>query len=129
VTTILLVDDDGAWRVALERWLKGEGMRGIGLGRAEWIASAIETHRPDAVLLDIHLPGTDGLRVLEVVRHRWPTLPVIIMTAFGGRETGDLARNCGASGYLEKPFRMAQLMAEIERVTSPTRQPSTGEPP
>jgi DNA-binding response OmpR family regulator len=128
VTTILLVDDDSAWRVALERWLRGEGMRGIGLGRGEWITSAIETHRPDAVLLDVHLPGVDGLRVLEVVRHRWPGLPVIIMTAFGGRETGDLARQCGATGYLEKPFRMAELMAEIARATGEAPRPSPGEP-
>ena len=116
-TTVLLVDDDGAWRAVLERWLQGEGMRGIGLGRGEWIASAIETHRPDVVLLDIHLPGQDGLQVLEVVRYRWPNLPVIIMTAFGGHETGDLARRCGATGYLEKPFRMADLATELERAT------------
>jgi DNA-binding NtrC family response regulator len=117
VTTVMVVDDDAAWRVALERWLHSEGMRGIGLGRAEWITSAIETHQPDAVLLDIHLPGSDGLQVLEVVRHRWPVLPVIVMTAFGGQETGDLARRCGATGYLDKPFRMADLMTELRRVT------------
>jgi len=116
--TIMIVDDDSAWRVALERWLRDEGMRGIGLSRGEWITSAIETHRPDAVLLDIHLPGVDGLQVLEIVRERWPSLPVIVMTAFGGRETGDLARRCGAAGYLDKPFRMADLTQEIRRLIS-----------
>jgi len=113
--TVLLVDDDGDWRAALERWLQGEGMRGIGLGRGEWITSAIETHQPDVVLLDIHLPGLDGLQILEVLRLRWPSLPVVIMTAFGGFETGELARRCGATGYLEKPFRMADLMTELAR--------------
>jgi DNA-binding NtrC family response regulator len=116
--TIMIVDDDSAWRVALERWLRDEGMRGIGLSRAEWIISAIEAHRPDAVLLDIHLPGADGLQALETVRQRWPTLPVIVMTAFGGRETGELARRCGATGYLDKPFRMADLTREVERATA-----------
>jgi DNA-binding NtrC family response regulator len=117
VTTVMIVDDDTAWRGSLERYLSSEGMRGIGLGRAEWIASAIETHRPDAVLLDIHLPGVDGLQALETVRRRWPTLPVIIMTAFGGRETADLAMRCGATGYLDKPFRMADLVGEVRRAT------------
>jgi two-component system, NtrC family, nitrogen regulation response regulator GlnG len=117
-TTILLVDDDGAWRAVIERWLEAEGMRGIGLGRGEWVTSAIDTHRPDALLLDIHLPGVDGLQVLEAVRVRWPDLPVVIMTAFGGRETGELARQCGATAYLEKPFRMGDLMAELERLTA-----------
>jgi two-component system nitrogen regulation response regulator GlnG len=121
VTTIMVVDDDTAWRGALERWLSSEGMRGIGLGRAEWVTTAIDTHKPDAVLLDIHLPGTDGLQVLERVRHRWPTLPVIVMTAFGGRETGELARRCGATGYLDKPFRMAELMLELRRATGDRR--------
>lgn len=116
-TTVLLVDDDSAWRAALEHWLKGEGMRAIGLSRGEWINSAIETHRPDVVLLDIHLPGLDGLQVLEVVRLRWPRLPVVIMTAFGGFETGELARRSGATGYLEKPFRMTDLMTELARAT------------
>ena len=116
--TIMIVDDDSAWRVALERWLRDEGMRGVGLSRGEWITSAIETHRPDAVLLDIHLPGVDGLQVLEIVHQRWPSLPVIVMTAFGGRETGDLARRCGAAGYLDKPFRMADLTQEIQRLIS-----------
>jgi DNA-binding NtrC family response regulator len=116
-TTVLLVDDDGGWRAVLERWLRGEGMRGIGLSRGDQIASAIETHQPDVVLLDIHLHGVDGLQVLEVVRGRWPKLPVIVMTAFGGSETGELARQRGASGYLEKPFRMSDLMSEVERTT------------
>jgi DNA-binding NtrC family response regulator len=126
-TTVLLVDDDGDWRAALEQWLQGEGMRGIGLGRGEWITSAIDTHRPDVVLLDIHLPGLDGLQILELLRLRWPSLPVVVMTAFGGFETGELARRCGATGYLEKPFRMADLMTELARALESVPQRSLEE--
>ena len=126
VTTVLLVDDDGDWRAALELWLQGEGMRGIGLGRGERITSAIETHRPDVVLLDIHLPGLDGLQILDLLHLRWPSLPVVIMTAFGGFETGELARRCGATGYLEKPFRMAELMSELARALEGRAQRSSG---
>jgi DNA-binding NtrC family response regulator len=114
-----MVDDDDAWRASLERWLQAEAMRAIGLARAEWITSAIETHRPDVVLLDIQLPGVDGLQVLEAVRARWPRLPIVVMTAFGGPETGELARRCGATGYLDKPFQMDDLMAELARTTGP----------
>lgn len=89
-TTVLPVDDDGAWRAVLERVLRSEGMRGIGLDRGDQIA---------------------------VVRYRWPDLPVIVMTAFGGSETGELARRRGATGYLEKPFRMSELVTEVERTT------------
>jgi DNA-binding NtrC family response regulator len=115
--TVLVVDDDAAWRAVLERWLQDEGMRGIGVARGEWVTGAIHTHQPDVVLLDVHLPGIDGLYVLGVVRRHWPTLPVIIMTAFGGRETAELARRCGATGYLDKPFRMTELASELARAT------------
>jgi DNA-binding NtrC family response regulator len=114
--TVVLVDDDGAWRAALGGWLEAEGMRVIRLARGEWIISALETHRPDLVLLDVHLPGLDGLEVLESVRRRWPTLPVIVMTAFGGPETAELAHRCGATAYLDKPFRLADLSAHIDRL-------------
>jgi DNA-binding response OmpR family regulator len=126
-TTILFVDDDAAWRVVLDRWFKGLGLRSIGLARGEWIAHAIEHYRPDVLLLDIHLPGRDGLRVLEDVRRRWPTMPVVVMTAFGGKQTADLVRHVGASGYLDKPFRMDELTAELMRVvgrSAPGNEPS-----
>ncbi|HEX9818853.1 MAG TPA: response regulator [Methylomirabilota bacterium] len=114
--TVVLVDDDGAWRASLGGWLEAEGMRVIRLARGEWIISALETHRPDLVLLDVHLPGLDGLEVLETVRRRWPTLPIIVMTAFGGPETAELAQRCGATAYLDKPFRLADLTVHIERI-------------
>lgn len=114
-TTVVLVDDDSALREAVARWLEGEGMRVIGLSRGEWVTSAIETHRADALLLDVHLPGLDGLQLLEAVRHRWQELPVIVMTAFGGPDTAALAQRFGATAYLDKPFRMADLVTTLER--------------
>ncbi|HEU4369048.1 MAG TPA: response regulator [Methylomirabilota bacterium] len=114
--TVVLVDDDGAWRTVLGGWLEGEGMRVIRLARGEWITSAVETHRADVVLLDVHLPGLDGLDVLEALHRRWPALPIIVMTAFGGPDTADLAHRCGATAYLDKPFRMTELMDHMERI-------------
>lgn len=61
--------------------------------------------------------GLDRGDQIAVVRYRWPDLPVIVMTAFGGSETGELARRRGATGYLEKPFRMSELVTEVERTT------------
>jgi len=126
-TTVLFVDDDAAWRVVLDRWFKGAGLRSIGLARGEWITHAIKRYRPDVVLLDMHLSGRNGLCVLDEVRGRWATLPVIVMTAFGGKYTADLALQLGATGYLDKPFRMEQLTAELRRVVgrpAPGNEPS-----
>jgi DNA-binding NtrC family response regulator len=116
--TLLIVDDDPAWRDALKGWLEREGFRAIMLARADWIVPAVDLHRPDAIVLDVNLPGTSGLDVLGALGRRWPALPVVIMTAFGGPGVGDVARRLGAAGYLEKPFRMAALVDEIRRVAS-----------
>ena len=121
VVRLLVVDDDPAWRDALKGWLEREGFRAIMLARADWIVPAVELHRPDAVVLDVNLPGVSGLDVLDSLIRRWPALPVLIMTAFGGPGVGDTAHRLGASAYLEKPFRMATLVAEIRRVARPGR--------
>src|SRR5688572_5691810 len=81
--TILVVDDDTAWLANLEAWLAHDGFRVIGISRGEWVVEAVDFHEPDAVLLDIHLPGADGLDILRQLRHRRPEIPVVIMTAFG----------------------------------------------
>ena len=116
--TLLVVDDDPAWRDALKGWLEREGFRAIMLARADWIVPAVDLHRPDAIVLDVNLPGTSGLDVLSALGRRWPALPVVIMTAFGGPGVGDVARRLGAASYIEKPFRMAALVDEIRRVAS-----------
>jgi two-component system response regulator AtoC len=114
--TILVIDDNGTWRSALAAWLERDGFRVAGLSRAEWAASAVDTRGADVVILDVHSPGLDGLELLGAVRRRCPRLPVIVTTAFGGPEAGDVARRRGAASYLEKPFRMADLTTELRRL-------------
>jgi DNA-binding NtrC family response regulator len=116
--TLLVVDDDPAWRDALKEWLEREGFRAIMLARADWVVQAVELHRPDVVVLDVNLPGASGLDVLGALERRWPALPVVIMTAFGGPGVGAESRRLGAAAYLEKPFRMGSLVDEIRRVAA-----------
>ena len=116
--TLLIVDDDPAWRDALKEWLEREGFRAIMLARADWVVPAVELHRPDVVILDVNLPGASGLDVLGVLERRWPSLPLVVMTAFGGPGSGAEARRLGAAAYLEKPFRMGTLVDEIRRVAA-----------
>jgi DNA-binding response OmpR family regulator len=124
--TVLLVDDDADWRAALKSWLEREHLRVVALARGDWVVSAIELHRPDLVILDVHLPGANGLDVLGTLRSRCPDVPVLVTTAFGGRPLAETVRRLGAHGYLDKPFRLADLMAEIGRLGLLGRGDGTG---
>jgi CheY-like chemotaxis protein len=97
---VLLVDDDAEWRGLFEGRVSAEGMQARGAARGE---HAIATHRADIVVLDVDLPRIDGLHILDMVRHRWPMLPVIVMTAFGGRDTREFARRLEVTAYSTSP--------------------------
>jgi DNA-binding NtrC family response regulator len=115
--TVLVVDDDEAWRAALKDSLEREGFHVVAVARSEWTLPAIELYRPAVLVLDNVMPGpTLGLELLPALRRRWPDLPIVMMTAFGGMTTADEARRQGATAYFDKPFRVADLAGEIHRL-------------
>ena len=114
--TVVVVDDDTVWLSDLETWLSHDGFRVVGISRGEWVVDAVWFHEPDVVVLDVNLPGADGLDLLAQLRRRQPESPVIIMTAFGDFEVKDRARRLGAADYFDKPFRVKDLISAIRRV-------------
>ena len=67
------------------------------------------------------MPGAQiGLDLLPAMRRRWPDLPIVMMTAFGGRVTADEALRRGATVYFDKPFRLADLVDEIRLHLAPS---------
>jgi two-component system response regulator TctD len=110
---LLLVEDDPSMRAALERSLSRRGMRitscadGVqALGRWREVA-------PDVVLLDLSLPGMDGLDVLERARREGLRTPVLVLTARGTVGDRILGLNAGADDYLPKPFDLDELEARV----------------
>lgn len=114
--TVVVVDDDTAWLADLETWLTHSGFRVIGISRGEWVLEAVDFHEPDAVIVDLTLPGADGFQILGQLRRRRPGIPVIVMTAFGGFEIEDRARRLGAAAYFDKPFRLDSLVSALRRI-------------
>jgi DNA-binding response OmpR family regulator len=114
--SVVVVDDDTAWLADLETWLAHEGFQVIGISRGEWVVEAVDFHEPDVVVVDLQLPGVDGLEILGQLRRRRPTLPVIVMTAFGGTDVEQRVRRVGAAGYFDKPFRLENLVAAIRLI-------------
>jgi two-component system nitrogen regulation response regulator GlnG len=115
VKTILVVDDEQAVCWALQRALTREGHRVAVAASAEQAFDLATTQRPDAVVLDVRLPGLDGLSALAQLRELTHDAPVIVVTAFGNLSTAVRAVEGGAFDYLAKPFDLDQALETIGR--------------
>jgi two-component system nitrogen regulation response regulator GlnG len=121
---ILIVDDEEAVCWALDRALSQEGHRVWTVGSAEEAFGIAEKERPDAIVLDIRLPGLDGLSALGRLRALSGEAPVIIVTAFGNLTTAVGAVEGGAFDYLVKPFDLDQALETIGRALQKRSQPA-----
>jgi len=112
---ILVVDDEQAVCWALERALGQEGHQVSVASSAEEAFGRATQKRPDAVLLDVRLPGIDGLSALGRLRQLTHEAPVIVITAFGNLDTAVRAVEGGAFDYLTKPFDLSQALDAVGR--------------
>jgi two-component system nitrogen regulation response regulator GlnG len=112
---ILIVDDEEAVCWALERALKSQSHTVAVAPSAEEAFRRAAQHRPDAVILDVRLPGIDGLSALGKLRQLTHEAPVIIITAFGNLDTAVRAVEGGAFDYLAKPFDLDQALDAVAR--------------
>lgn len=115
MSRILIVDDEEAVCWALERALKREGHSVSVAGAAEEAFVQAEKHPPDAVILDVRLPGMDGISALARLHELTNNAPVIVVTAFGNLSTAVRAVEGGAFDYLAKPFDLDQALEAVNR--------------
>ena len=112
MTTVLVIDDEVAFVRALGISLRARGysMEAAGTGELG-LEAAARTH-PDVVVLDLGLPGIDGLEVLRALRG-WSHVPVIVLSARHNEATKVEALDAGADDYVTKPFGMDELLARL----------------
>lgn len=113
---IVIVDDEGLMRSVLKTLLQGAGY--VVVGEASNGVTALELcvkQQPDVVLLDINMPGADGLRVLRAIRKEFPAIKVIMVSAHGSMDRVSSAISAGAVGFVVKPFNAASVLKQIER--------------
>jgi two-component system nitrogen regulation response regulator NtrX len=108
--TILIVDDEESIRRSVADILSDEGYRPIVAGNGNEALEKLETGAPDLVLLDVAMPGLDGIEVLEQLRKKWADLPVVMMSGHGTIETAVRATKLGAYDFLEKPLSYYKLL-------------------
>jgi EAL domain-containing protein (putative c-di-GMP-specific phosphodiesterase class I)/DNA-binding NarL/FixJ family response regulator len=112
--TVLLVDDNSANLRLLERILSKAGVEHIHFTMDPWsVVEMYETLRPDLVLLDLHMPGMDGVAVMDAIRRATSDddfVPVIVLTADAGPEARQRVLSAGASDFLTKPVDRTEVI-------------------
>lgn len=120
--TLLIVDDQTGIRLLLNEVFTKEGFTTrLAANGAEAIQSVAEV-QPDCVLLDMKMPGIDGVEVLKRIKKDWPEIPVIMMTAYGEIDLTKDAMEHGAIRYFTKPFNIYEVRdAVLETISKTTR--------
>jgi len=115
VTTVLVVDDEPIVREVVVRYLEREGFRTLEAGDGQSARELVESGAPNLVVLDVMLPGTDGLTLCRWIRSR-SDLPVIMLTARGEEADRIVGLELGADDYVTKPFSPRELAARVRTV-------------
>lgn len=113
---ILIVDDDALMRKSLAITLGQQGYTTMSAESAEAALLLVRTTQPDLILLDIGLPGMDGLEALRTIRQQLANIPVIFVTARRRELDEIVGLELGADDYITKPFDLDVLMAHIKAV-------------
>ena len=127
-TKILVVDDDDDIRGLLIGFLIDEGFGATGVADAPNMDAAIARERPDLVVLDLMLPGEDGLSICRRLRST-SAIPVIMLTARSAEVDRIVGLEIGADDYVTKPFSKRELVARIRSVLRRGGQPTELNPP
>ncbi len=122
MANILVIDDEEAVCWALAKALKAEGHQVSISASAEDALEKARKNSFDAVILDVRLPGMDGLTALPTLKERTHDAPVIVITAFGNLPTAVRAVEGGAFDYLAKPFDLNQALETVQRALEQRRQ-------
>ncbi len=112
---VLIIDDDEKLRKLLKEYLEGNGFKVLTLADGCDVMKTLQKELPEMVILDIMLPGKDGLEVLKEIR-MGGSIPVIMLTAKGDQTDRIVGLELGADDYLPKPFNPRELLARMKAV-------------
>lgn len=107
--SLLIVDDQTGIRLLLDEVFRREGFVTRLAANGVEALQAVEDEIPGCILLDMKMPGIDGIEVLKRIKKNWPEIPVMMMTAYGELELTDDALQIGALKYFTKPFDIYEV--------------------
>jgi two-component system, NtrC family, response regulator AtoC len=112
---ILIADDDEVSCQLFAETLESEGFQVEQITSGDGALSRLGEETPDLLIIDVRMPGTSGLEVTRIVHEKYPSLPIIVMTAFGSIETAVEAIHEGAFDFISKPMNLAELKKTVSR--------------
>lgn len=115
--SIAIVDDDAPVLKALRRLLRGRGFEATTYGSASEFLTALHHQRPDCLILDLQMPGMNGLELLQHLKSLGIKVPTIVITAHGGENAAERCIAAGAVAFLAKPLQNAPLFDAIREAT------------
>ncbi len=119
---VVIAEDEAIVRLDLKEILVTAGYEVVGeTGRGDEAVTLVEQHGPDLVILDVKMPGMDGIRAAREITSRHK-VAVLLLTAFSQRDLIEEARDSGVSAYLIKPFQPRDLLPAIADVLAKARQ-------
>ena len=113
---ILVVDDHAEIRHSVTRYLEKSGMRAIGAGNTSEMDTHLARKNIDLIVLDVMMPGEDGLAACARLRREHRTTPILMLTALGEDDDRIKGLDTGADDYLAKPFNPRELLARINAI-------------
>jgi CheY-like chemotaxis protein len=127
IARVLVIDDDAFVGAAIQMMLDREGCDTVHAPGADVGIKAFESSSLDLVMVDLFMPGMNGLEIIAIFRQRVPMLPILAVSGFRYRDTMDpgmdflgMAASAGATACLRKPFSRRQLTAAVHASRAPT---------
>ena len=121
---ILIVDDDPGQRSLLDSFLRGQGFETVLADSGERALETLRVSHIDMMISDVRMPGLSGLETLRRVRPQFPSLPVLLVTAYADIRDAVIAMRDGALNYLAKPIDLDELLATVRQATGLTQTAS-----
>jgi two-component system, chemotaxis family, chemotaxis protein CheY len=115
VATILIVDDDAFVRAVLRDVLEGRGHALLEAGDGREALDVLGERSPQLVLLDLFMPRLSGMEALALMRERWPSARVLVISSLESERLVAEALEAGAAGYITKPFHPMEITSAVDR--------------
>lgn len=128
-TSLLIVEDEPKIARLMADYLQSHGYDVTTLDHGNQVLPWLETHTPALALLDIMLPGTDGLTLCREIRSRWPSIAIIMVTAKVEEVDRLLGLELGADDYICKPFSPREVVARVKAVMRRSQAAVNDSPP